>query len=85
MQCLTVGSRSPFHSILQNLRIRNLCVQETDDFFITKDKYFHEARSQLIVLIPWISSDCSVIKFSEYVEHLFQCEIFCIFDGMPII
>ena len=31
----------------------------------TKDKYFHEESSQLIVHIPLMSSDCSVINFSD--------------------
>ena len=49
-----------------------------------KDKYFHEWLSQPIVSTPEISS-FSDTKSCRYVEHLFQCEIFRICDGMTIV
>ena len=67
MQYLTVGSRSPFQGIIQNPRIRRpLCAR---DWWLLhhqpKMNIFHEECSQLIVLIPWISTDCSVMNFSD--------------------
>ena len=38
MQYLIQGSRSFFQGIIQNLKNVELCVQETDDFFITNQR-----------------------------------------------
>ena len=46
-----------------------------------EDKNFHEESYQLIVLFAWLFG----YQFLRYVEHLFHCEIFCIFDGMEIV
>ena len=64
----------------------NLCVQETDDLFITNQRQ----------ILPWrvFPVNCTYsmdfvwlfgYQFLRYVEHLFHCKIFCIFDGMPIV
>ena len=63
-----------------------LCVQETDDLFITKRRQilpwrvFPDYCFHSIDLI-WLFG----YQFFRFVEHLFHCEIFCIFDGMPIV
>ena len=37
-QYLIVGSRSSFQGMTQNLKVVDLCVRETDDFFITNQR-----------------------------------------------
>ena len=49
-----------------------------------KDKYFHECFYQPIVSTPEISSLLRH-QYCRYVEHLFQCEVSCIRDGMTIV
>ena len=51
----------------------------------TKDKCFHEESSQLIVFTPQISSDCSVINFSDMSNICFVVRSSVFFDGMPIV
>ena len=64
----------------------DLCVQETDDLFITCSR---QILSWGVFPVNWTHSIDLVWLFGylflRYVEHLFHCEIFCIFDGMPIV
>ena len=48
-----------------------------------KDKYFHGVRINCFYSkdLIWLFG----YQFLRYVEHPFHCEIFCLFDGMPIL
>ena len=64
----------------------DFCALGADDFFITNQRQ----------ILPWrvFPKNCfhsiDLVwqlghQLFRYVEHLFHCEIFCIFDGMPIV
>ena len=64
MQCLTVGSRSPFQNLIQNLRIRGHCEcnRLTTSSSPTDDKYFHEECSQFRKAMIEVGRSEKIIK-----------------------
>ena len=82
-QNLIVCSRSSFQRIIQNLKIRRpLCAR---DWRLVH----HQSKSNTSIPINCFHSIDLIwlfgYQFLRCVEHLFYCEIFCTFDGMPIV
>ena len=67
-------------------KYEDLCALKIDDVFITNQRQILPWRVFPVVCfhsidLIWLFG----YQFLRYVEHLFHCEIFCIFDGMPIV
>ena len=85
MQYLILGSRSSFQGTTQNLKTRKL--SRARDWWLLH----HQSKINVSMRnLPISIHSINLIWLWDYqlfrnVEHLFHCEIFCIFDGMPIV